>query len=251
MSGVDYDGTRLRKGAGDAILRWVADEGGQAPPELAGRARPDRPRGRHAARRRARQPGARRRLPEGRGQGGHARPLRPAARDGHPHGHGHRRQPRSPRRRSPRSPASTTSSPRPRPRRKLELIREQQARRPAGRDDRRRHQRRAGARAGRRRRGDEHRHPGGARGGQHGRPRLQPDEADRDRRGRQAAADHARRADDVLDRQRRRQVLRDPAGDLRRDLRRRRARPARSTSSTSWTSARPSRRSSRRSSSTR
>jgi K+-transporting ATPase ATPase B chain len=34
MSGVDLDGTRLRKGAGDAILRWVADEGGQAPPEL-------------------------------------------------------------------------------------------------------------------------------------------------------------------------------------------------------------------------
>jgi potassium-transporting ATPase ATP-binding subunit len=36
MSGVDYDGTRLRKGAGDAILRWVGDEGGQAPPELHG-----------------------------------------------------------------------------------------------------------------------------------------------------------------------------------------------------------------------
>jgi K+-transporting ATPase ATPase B chain len=34
MSGVDMDGTRLRKGAGDAILRWVRDEGGQAPPEL-------------------------------------------------------------------------------------------------------------------------------------------------------------------------------------------------------------------------
>jgi K+-transporting ATPase ATPase B chain len=34
MSGVDYDGTRLRKGSGDAILRWVADEGGQPPPEL-------------------------------------------------------------------------------------------------------------------------------------------------------------------------------------------------------------------------
>ena len=46
--------------------------------------------------------------------------------------------------------------------------------------------------------------------GQHGRPRLQPDEADRDRRGRQAAAHHARRADHVLDRQRRREVLRDP-----------------------------------------
>ena len=34
MSGVDINGTRLRKGAGDAILRWVADEGGQAPAEL-------------------------------------------------------------------------------------------------------------------------------------------------------------------------------------------------------------------------
>jgi K+-transporting ATPase ATPase B chain len=34
MSGVDVDGTRLRKGAGDAVLRWIADEGGQAPPEL-------------------------------------------------------------------------------------------------------------------------------------------------------------------------------------------------------------------------
>jgi K+-transporting ATPase ATPase B chain len=35
MSGVDFNGTRLRKGAGDAILHWVAEEGGQAPPELA------------------------------------------------------------------------------------------------------------------------------------------------------------------------------------------------------------------------
>ena len=34
MSGVDLNGTRLRKGAGDAILRFVTDEGGQAPPAL-------------------------------------------------------------------------------------------------------------------------------------------------------------------------------------------------------------------------
>jgi K+-transporting ATPase ATPase B chain len=34
MSGVDYNGTRLRKGAGHAILKWVDAEGGQAPPEL-------------------------------------------------------------------------------------------------------------------------------------------------------------------------------------------------------------------------
>jgi potassium-transporting ATPase ATP-binding subunit len=34
LSGVDIDGLRLRKGAGDAILRWVTDEGGQPPPQL-------------------------------------------------------------------------------------------------------------------------------------------------------------------------------------------------------------------------
>jgi K+-transporting ATPase ATPase B chain len=34
MSGVDFNGTMLRKGAGDAILRWVREEGGHAPPEL-------------------------------------------------------------------------------------------------------------------------------------------------------------------------------------------------------------------------
>jgi potassium-transporting ATPase ATP-binding subunit len=34
MSGVDLNGTRLRKGAGDAILRWVREEGGHAPSEL-------------------------------------------------------------------------------------------------------------------------------------------------------------------------------------------------------------------------
>jgi potassium-transporting ATPase ATP-binding subunit len=34
MSGVDMNGLRLRKGAGDAILKWVTTEGGHAPPEL-------------------------------------------------------------------------------------------------------------------------------------------------------------------------------------------------------------------------
>ncbi|MGB2710271.1 MAG: potassium-transporting ATPase subunit KdpB [Conexibacter sp.] len=34
MSGVDMNGTRLRKGAGDAIERWIAAEGGSAPAEL-------------------------------------------------------------------------------------------------------------------------------------------------------------------------------------------------------------------------
>jgi K+-transporting ATPase ATPase B chain len=36
MSGIDYDGIQLRKGAGDSIVRWVEDDGGQAPAELSG-----------------------------------------------------------------------------------------------------------------------------------------------------------------------------------------------------------------------
>jgi K+-transporting ATPase ATPase B chain len=36
MSGVDFNGTRLRKGAGDAIESWVAEGGGRAPAELRG-----------------------------------------------------------------------------------------------------------------------------------------------------------------------------------------------------------------------
>jgi K+-transporting ATPase ATPase B chain len=34
MSGVDFNGTRLRKGAGDAIEGWVLSEGGRAPADL-------------------------------------------------------------------------------------------------------------------------------------------------------------------------------------------------------------------------
>jgi K+-transporting ATPase ATPase B chain len=36
MSGVDYDGTRLRKGATDAVIEFVSREGGQAPSDLRG-----------------------------------------------------------------------------------------------------------------------------------------------------------------------------------------------------------------------
>ncbi len=72
-----------------------------------------------------------------------------------------------------------------------------------------------GAGAGRRRRGDEQRHAGGQRGWQHGGPRLESHQADRDCRGRQAAADDARRANDLQHRQRRGQVLRHHPGGLR------------------------------------
>ena len=57
---------------------------------------------------------------------------------------------------------------------------------------------------------------GGQGSRQHGRPRLEPDEAHGHRRDRQAAADHPRLADDVLHRQRRGEVLRHHPGDVRR-----------------------------------
>ena len=84
----------IRKGAADSVRRWVAG---------AGRHRPRRPRrrsssgistsggtplvvadGRHDPRRHP---------PQGHREAGHERALRRAARDGHPHGHDHRRQP--------------------------------------------------------------------------------------------------------------------------------------------------------------
>ena len=61
-------------------------------------------------------------------------------------------------------------------------------------------------------------HPGRARSRQHGRPRQRSDQAHRDRADRQAAADHARLADHVLHRQRRLEIFRDPACDLRDQL---------------------------------
>ena len=81
--------------------------------------------------------------------------------------------------------------------------------------------------------------------GQHGRPRLEPDEAHRDRRDRQADADHPGLSDDVLDRERHRQVLRDHPRHVRRGD----SRP--STASTSCTSTARRARSSPPSSSTR
>ena len=163
MSGVDLNGTRLRKGAGDAILRWVADEGGQAPPAL--QAELDR------VARSGSTPLAVARDAQVLGvielkdvvKEGMSERFERLRRDGHPHGHGHRRQPahggedrrRVRRRRLPRrghaggQDGADPLTP---------------GRGPAGGDDRRRHQRRAGARTGRRRRGDEHRHPGRARG---------------------------------------------------------------------------------------
>ena len=101
------------------------------------------------------------------------------------------------------------------PEAKLKLIREHPGRGPARRHDGRRHERRARARPGRRGGGDEHGHAGRQGSREHGRPRLEPDQAHRDRGDRQAAADDPGRAHDVQHRQRRREVLRDHPGGVR------------------------------------
>ena len=75
-----------------------------------------------------------------------------------------------------------------------------------------------GAGAGGCGRGDEHGHAAGARGGQHGRPGQQPDEADRDRGDRQATADDARRADHLQHCQRCGEVLCHHSGGLCHDV---------------------------------
>ncbi len=112
MSGVDLDGTRLRKGAGDAVMRWVERGGRAGAARARGDPRPDRPRRRHPVGGRPQLAGARGRRAARRRQGGHARAGSTScapwasARSWSPATTG------SPRRRSPRRPGSTTSSPR-------------------------------------------------------------------------------------------------------------------------------------------
>ena len=90
MSGVDMNGTVIRKGAADAVKAFIADQRRQRP----GRARPARSgrrrAGRDAARRRPRQLGPWGRAPEGHRQGRHDRAVRRAAQDGNPYRDDHR-----------------------------------------------------------------------------------------------------------------------------------------------------------------
>ena len=79
MSGVQTDGTSIRKGASDAIQAWVGARGGRLSDGPPGRGRRGGPLGRHPARRRARRAGPRRDPPEGRRQGGHDPALHRAA----------------------------------------------------------------------------------------------------------------------------------------------------------------------------
>ena len=217
MSGVDFNGRRIRKGAGDSVMEWVRRQGGEISPAVSEQLNRVSAEGATpllvADGTRVLGLVALRDIVKSRD----ARPVRPPARDGDPHDHDHRGQPadglgdraRGGRGRLPRpgDPGAETG-----------LDPQGAGGGEPRRDDGRRDQRRSRAGPGGRRRRDEHRHAGGARGRQHGGPRLQPDEIDRGRRDRKAAPDDARGADDVLDRQRRGEVLRDPAGHVRGDV---------------------------------
>jgi K+-transporting ATPase c subunit len=92
------------------------------------------------------------------------------------------------------------------------------SRRQARCDDGRRHQRCPRPCAGRCWRRHEHGHVCGQGSRKHGRPRLRPHQVDRNRGDRQAVVDHPRGADDLLYRERHRQVLRDHPCHVRRGL---------------------------------
>ena len=127
MSGMDFpalDGVparSIRKGAAESVRRMVADAGGVVPLELGplvDGVSTDGATPLVVTEQLDGQPTAhpRRDPPQGHGQARHDRALRPDAGDGHPHGDDHRRQRPDRRGDRPARPASTTSSPRPRPR---------------------------------------------------------------------------------------------------------------------------------------
>ncbi len=159
MSGVDFNGRTIRKGAVDAIERLVQELRQHAAGGAAQPGRSHLARRRHAAGGRGKRPRTRRHPPQGHRERRHPRSVRAPACDGHQDRHDHRRQPahrRGDRRRSRRRRLHGGSH----------AGREAHADslgaggRPDGRDDRRRHQRRAGAGSGGRGRGHEYRHDG-------------------------------------------------------------------------------------------
>ena len=151
MSGVDFEGRQLRKGATEAICRFVAEQGGEVPAVLPGNERPHLA---ATAARRWRWPMAARLLGvihlKDIVKGGMKERIAQLRAHGHPHRHDHGRQPadrRRHRRRSRRGrfPGAGHAQGQAR------IHQEGAGRRTPGRHDRRRHQRRARAGAGRRR----------------------------------------------------------------------------------------------------
>ena len=141
-SALRCDVREIRKGAAEAIEKWVVSQGRHRAPRARRHRAAHRPRRRHAARRRRGPPCARRHPPEGHRQGRHPRALRAAARDGDQDGDDHRRQPAD--RRRDRGRSGRRRLPGPGDARGQDGAHQARAGgRQAGGDDRRRHQRRA------------------------------------------------------------------------------------------------------------
>ena len=177
MSGVDFEGRELRKGATEAICSFVKEHGGDVPgyfQEMSDRI--SRNGGTPLAVCDG-QPAARHHSSEGHRQGRNEGAHRAASPHGHSQHHDHGRQPvdrRRHRRRSRRGRFSGAGHAQGQAR----IHQEGAGGRTSGGDDRRRHQRRARAGAGRRRAGHEHRHHGRQGSRQHGGPGQQSDQAD-------------------------------------------------------------------------
>ncbi len=92
MSGVNFDGRQIRKGAADAIEQFVTERGGHFPAALRQRVEEIVETRRHAARRRREQNSVRRDLSQRHRQRRHQRAVRRAPADGHTNRHDHRRQ---------------------------------------------------------------------------------------------------------------------------------------------------------------
>ena len=172
MSGVDFEGRELRKGATEAICQFRQGARRRRPRLFPGDERPHRAQRRHAAGRLRRAPPARHHPPQGHRQGRHEGAHRAASPHGHSQHHDHRRQ--SADRRGHRRRSRRGRFPGPgHAQRQARIHQEGAGGRASGRDDRRRHQRRARARASRCRPRDEHRHHGRQGSRQHGGPRQQ------------------------------------------------------------------------------
>ena len=90
MSGIDWKGQRIRKGASDAVINWVKEQGGTAPPELDALVKRISMAGGTPLVVARNQADPRRDSLEGYRQRRHPRALRSTARHGHSHGDDHR-----------------------------------------------------------------------------------------------------------------------------------------------------------------
>ncbi len=177
MSGVDFEGRELRKGATEAICSFVKERGGEVPgyfQEMSDRI--------------ARNGGTPLAVCDGSHllgiihlkdivKGGMKERIAQLRTHGHSQHHDHGRQPAHRRRHRSRSrrgrfPGAGHAQ------RQARVHQEGAGCRPSGGDDGRRHQRRARAGASRRRAGDEYRHHGRQGSGQHGGSGQQSDQAD-------------------------------------------------------------------------